>query len=339
MPAPAVAVVGASAGGVEALCAFARSLPADLEHAVLTVLHLAPYSNSVLPQILARNTELPVARAAEAQPLLGGHVYVAPPDRHLVVRERRVHLSTAPSENGHRPAIDAALRTAAGAYGPATVGLVLSGTGDDGTAGLIAVQRAGGATAVQDPEEALYDGMPRAALRHLAVDAVLPVAQMGPWIAQLQPVPAPVRGGATPHPSVPAPSRRGGEALPPGRDPAVEVAEATGAPTRFTCPDCGGVLFASEQPGLLTFNCSVGHKYSPESLMAANLQGVDSALWAAVRVLEDRIVLLSRMADRAGAAGRSKSAASLEGEGRDLLARAATIRELLADPPGQAEAS
>jgi two-component system chemotaxis response regulator CheB len=334
-----VAVVGASAGGVEALCAFVRGLPADLEPAVLTVLHLAPYGTSVLPKILARNTGLPVLRAEEGQPLLAGHLYVATPDRHLMVRDRHVHLSSAPRENGHRPAIDPALRSAVEGYGAATAGVLLTGTGDDGAAGLLAVHRAGGATAVQDPDEALYDGMPRAALRHVAVDAVLPVAEVGAWIAQLQAVPVTVPGSAMPpdaprhHSSSPVV-----DALPPGRDPASAVPDASGAATRFTCPDCGGVLFAGEEPGLLTFNCSIGHKYSPDSLVAANRDGVEAALWRAVRTLEDRIVLLSRMADRARAAGLDRSARSMESQGRDLLARAAAIRDAITAMPG-AEAS
>lgn len=334
-----MAVVGASAGGVEALCAFVRGLPDDLEHAVLAVLHLAPYSPSVLPKILARNSALPVMHAADGQRLLGGHVYVAPPDRHLVVRHRQVHLSTRPKENGHRPAIDPTLRSAVGAYGSATTGVLLSGTGDDGAAGLLAVQRAGGATAVQDPEEALHDGMPRAALRHVAVGAVLPAGEIGMWIAQRRAVPAPapvpvVDTAMSPDASRPRPSRVAADALQAGQDPAVTVPDASGAATRFTCPDCGGVLFASEEPGLLTFNCSVGHRYSPESLVAANLDGVEAALWTAVRTLEDRIVLLSRITDRARASGLARSAASMESQGRDLLAKAAALRDVLADMPG-----
>jgi two-component system chemotaxis response regulator CheB len=299
---------------------------------VLTVLHLAPYATSVLPEILARNTELPVLRAEDEQRLLAGHVYVASPDRHLLVRSGRVHLSAAPKENGHRPAIDVTLRSAAEGHGAATAGVLLSGNGDDGAAGLLAVSRAGGATAVQDPDEALYDGMPRAALRHHPVDAVLPVAEIGPWLARLKIAPVPL-GTIAPGSPPPETARPAGDALPPARDPAVAVPDASGAATRFTCPDCGGVLFASEEPGLLTFNCSVGHRYSPDSLVEANLVGVEEALWSAIRTLEDRIVLLSRMADRARAAGLTRSAQSMESQGRDLLARAAAIRQAMTALP------
>jgi two-component system, chemotaxis family, protein-glutamate methylesterase/glutaminase len=320
---------------VEALSAFARGLPADLQHAVVVVLHIAPYSTSMLDKILARNTGLPVVRPRDGDPILAGHVYVASPDRHLVVRDDRVHLSAGPKENGHRPAIDPALRSAVKVYGAATSGVLLSGTGDDGTAGMIAVARGRGATAVQDPEEALYDRMPRAAMRHVEVDAVLPVAELGAWIAQQLPDGVPVPTSAT------NPSSSARPADPPLRpDPAAVVPDADGSPTRFTCPDCGGVLSAVEDSGLLRFNCSVGHRYSPDSLMAANQDRVEAALWSAVRTLEDRIVLLSRMAERARSQGLSRSAASLERQGRDLVERSATIREALTGLPGaEAEAS
>jgi two-component system chemotaxis response regulator CheB len=329
-PASSLAVVGASAGGVEALCGLARGLPDGLPCALLVVLHLAPHSRSVLPEIIARNTELSVVRPQDGELPRAGHIYVAPPDYHLVVRADRLHLSQAPKENGHRPAVDPALRTAAAAYGPATIGVLLSGTRDDGTAGAIAVKEAGGAVAVQDPEEALYGDMPRSALRHVDVDAVLPVAELGGWIARRaagEPAIVPVSPMTNDDPLDP---QTADDPAPPGvREPAVpaeRVAQPPGEGTRVTCPDCGGTLFASEEDGLLRFRCSVGHAYSVESLNAANLEGVEQALWTAVRVLEDRVALLERMADRARSVGNSRSAAHFERQVADLLRRAETIR-------------
>jgi two-component system, chemotaxis family, protein-glutamate methylesterase/glutaminase len=327
-PAGAVAVVGASAGGVEALSAFARALPGDLVPAVIVVLHLAPTSPSVLPEILARHTTLPVARAGEGQILRAGHVYVAPPDRHVVVADgATLSLSDAPKENGHRPAIDPAMRSAADAFGAATTGVLLSGTLDDGVAGLIAIKAAGGVALVQDPDEALYDGMPRAAMRSVELDGVLPVARIAASLSRgpvaLAP-PAAARSGLA---SVTTTEDEMRDPLP---DPAAAVPQASGEGTRFTCPDCGGVLFAGEESRLLRFRCSVGHQYSPESLLVTNLDAVEGALWTAVRTLEDRVVLLSRMAERARAAGHDRVAEGFERQARDLVARAATIRTALA---------
>lgn len=195
-----IVVVGASAGGVEALIGFVRGLPATLSCPVAVVLHVAPEGRSLLPSILARATGLPVLAAADRDELRPGHVYVAVPDHHLLVEDGHVRLTRGPAEHGHRPALDPALRAAARAYGPRAVGVVLSGTRADGTAGLACVKRAGGTALAQDPEEALHDGMPRSAVRHVDLDAVLPVAELGPWIAahrRAEPGPAAVPAAAT----------------------------------------------------------------------------------------------------------------------------------------------
>jgi two-component system chemotaxis response regulator CheB len=178
-------VVGASAGGVEALVALVRSLSPDLDAAVLVVLHVSPTGTSLLPSILDRAADLPVKGAAHGDRLAPGHVYVAPPDHHLLINDGRVALTQTPRENGHRPAIDATMRTAAQAFDGASVGIVLSGARDDGTAGLLAIKDAGGIAIVQDPEEALYPSMPRSAIDHVEVDAVLPVTRIGDWLNAL----------------------------------------------------------------------------------------------------------------------------------------------------------
>lgn len=330
-PAQALVVVGASAGGVEALTGFARGLPADLAYTVLVVLHVAADGRSSLPQILARNSVLPVHRAAEQEPLRAGHIYVAAPNRHLLVHDSTMHLSDAPKENGHRPAVDPALRSAAAAFGAAVVGVLLSGARDDGSAGLLDVKRAGGAVVVQDPDEALYDGMPRAALRHVEVDAVLPVAAIGAWLARRSSA-----NVAASVPDVPDLAMTDPPDRPPADpvsdldltapDPREAIPDVGGEGTRFTCPDCGGVLFGSDHSGLLRFNCSVGHAYSLDSLNAANAESVEEALWTAVRTIEDRVALLSRMAHRAHGDGRANSAALFEQRGRDLVHRSAQLR-------------
>jgi two-component system chemotaxis response regulator CheB len=194
--ADSVAVVGASAGGVEALVAFVANLPSTTRHAVCVVLHVSPAGTSAMPHILGRAAHLPVHSPVDGEPLLGGHIYVAPPDHHLEVEPGRIRITQAPRENGHRPAIDATMRSAAEAYGANVVGFVLSGSRDDGTAGLLAIKRSGGGTVVQDPDEALYDGMPRSAMEHVVVDAVLPLREMAGWLAKHRPTEPPSPGGA-----------------------------------------------------------------------------------------------------------------------------------------------
>jgi two-component system, chemotaxis family, protein-glutamate methylesterase/glutaminase len=167
-------VIGASAGGVETLKRVVGGLPADLPAAVCIVLHIAPDSPSLLGQILARAGALPCHAAYEAESLHKGAILVAPPDRHLMVEDEHVYLSVGPRENGHRPAADVLFRSAAAAKGARVVGVILSGTRGDGALGLAAVKAAGGATIVQDPDEALYPGMPTSALARVAPDAVVP---------------------------------------------------------------------------------------------------------------------------------------------------------------------
>jgi two-component system chemotaxis response regulator CheB len=199
MPGRDIIVVGASAGGVEALGNLVRRFPADLPAAVFIVLHVPPQGTSVLPQILTRAGPLPAKHAIDNEPIRAGRIYIAPPDYHLVVKPGLMRVAHGPRENSHRPAVDALFRTAARAYGHRVAAVVLSGVLDDGTAGLIAVKMRGGATLVQSPEEALYDGMPRNALDNVAVDVCAPVADLAGALVTMAKQPLP--GAAEPPPS------------------------------------------------------------------------------------------------------------------------------------------
>src|SRR4051812_33372881 len=185
MPTRDVVVVAASAGGLEALQALLAGLPGDYAGVLLVVSHIPAQSGDALPKILDRATSLPVANARHGERLRGGHVYVASPDHHLLVGDGHLHVRRGPRENGHRPAADPLFRSAALHFGPRVVGVVLSGTLSDGAAGLVAVRRQGGVTVVQDPGDALFNGMPLSALEAVAVDHVLAAAQMGPLLAAL----------------------------------------------------------------------------------------------------------------------------------------------------------
>jgi two-component system chemotaxis response regulator CheB len=309
-------VVGASAGGVEALVRFVASLPPGFPAAVLVVLHVSATGTSVLASILARAGRLPVATAQDGEPLAPGRLYVAPPDRHLLADGGRVQVIQTPRENGHRPAVDPTMRSAAQAAGGRTAGVILSGSRDDGTAGLLAIKRAGGVAVVQDPEEALYEGMPRSAIEHVDVDAVLRVDDIGAW---LQGSAFEVRG----------------EDHPPGEhlvDP-----HPRGVGTRFTCPDCGGVLFEHVDGTLVRFACSIGHAYSIEALAGGQGHELENALWAAVRALEDRAVLLGRLAERARGSRQHRSATTFAAEAVRVRERSQVIREAISQVHGGAD--
>ena len=258
-----VIVIGASAGGVEALQTIARALPVRLHASVFIVLHIPPQGPSLLPHILSRVAPLPAHQPADGERLQQGHIYVAPPDHHLLVETDCVRVVRGPHENRTRPAIDPLFRSAARAFGPRVIGLVCTGALDDGTSGLQAIKARGGITVVQDPAEAVYPSMPLSAIRNVAVDYVLPLAEIGPLLARLVAEPAPDEAG------FPAP-----------RDMAVEIQLAEGdmdpinaqtipgTPSVFACPECHGTLFEVQDGELLRFRCRVGHAFSAESMEA-----------------------------------------------------------------------
>ncbi len=284
-----IVVVGASAGGVEALMDLVRGLPADLPAAVFVVLHIPPQSTSVLPQILDRAGPLPARHAVDGAPIIRGQILVAPPDHHLLVEQGHIRLSRGPRENRTRPAVDPLFRSAARTYGPRVLGVVLSGALDDGTSGLAAIKARGGVAIVQDPAEAIFPSMAQSAIDHVAVDHILFTSQIGPLLAGLAREDV-VEEGA------PAVSRE--------LDLEVEAAAADGAvlgrhghpgiPSSMACPECGGSLWELGDGGLLRFRCRVGHAFSSGSLLAEQAEQLEGALWAALWNLDEQANLNRR---------------------------------------------
>ena len=195
MPGHDAIVIGFSAGGVEALARLAADLPRDLPAALFVVHHFPAERESALPSILRRSGRLPALHPVHGQQIEQGRIYVAPPDRHMLIVGDRIHLTRGPRENGHRPAVDPLFRTAARTFGPRLVGVLLSGTLDDGTVGMMAVKRHGGIAVVQDPEEALYPGMPASAMQRVAIDHVLPVEEIAKLLTRLTREPAALKEG------------------------------------------------------------------------------------------------------------------------------------------------
>jgi two-component system, chemotaxis family, protein-glutamate methylesterase/glutaminase len=312
-PPTAVIGVGASAGGVEALTGLMRALPSDLPASVLVVLHVPSSGTSVLATILDRAGPLPAVAASSGERLRRGVVYVAPPNRHLAVRDGLIELLAGPRENGHRPAIDPLLVSIA-AYGDTAVGVILSGTRDDGTRGMLAIKQAGGTTLVQDPAEALFDGMVRNVQRYVKIDGVLGIAELGGALSAL----SRSRAGNGNNGRLDEPEMQHGSSPQDDR-----------SATRYTCPDCGGALWRHESGDAKTFRCSVGHAYSPASFDGEQGHQVESALWAAARLLGDRQTLLEEMARNAAAKGHDSSAGVFLTQAQEVASAANTIRGLI----------
>jgi two-component system chemotaxis response regulator CheB len=281
-------VVGASAGGVEALRAMVAGLPADLRAAVLVVLHVPREAPSALPRILDRAGPLSAQVAVDGEPLTAGRIYVAPADHHLLVLGRRVRLSRGPSENGHRPAIDPLFRSAARAAGSRVIAVVLSGSRDDGAAGAATVVAAGGTVVVQDPEDALYPSMPGATIARTGTEHIVKAAKLGGLVAEL--ITEPV---SDPDP-VDDPVLDAEVAI--DDLAAVPPEDVAGTSTVYGCPACGGGLYEVESNPMPRFRCRVGHAWSPESLLEEQAVATEGALWMALRALEEKSALSRRMA-------------------------------------------
>jgi two-component system chemotaxis response regulator CheB len=329
-----IIVVGASAGGVEALSRLVSDLPEDLPASVFVVLHMAPHSGTALPKILERRTRLPVGHPHNGEPIEPGVIYVAVPDHHLILSPGVVRVTNGPKENGHRPAADTLFRTAAASYGPRVVGVVLSGTRDDGTAGLRAIRARGGLAIVQHPDEAMFPGMPESAVAGDHPDWVLPLGDIGPLLSDLARKERPEEGGSTPMPDELDAELRW--AHPDLSWPAV-ADPPLGSPSGFTCPECHGALWEIEDAGFPRYRCRVGHGFSADSLLVTQREDVEAAVWTAYRALEERAALCRRLADRARGRNASITAEHFRVEAAEVARQAETLRAVLWSRQAQGE--
>jgi two-component system chemotaxis response regulator CheB len=320
-PARSIVVIGASAGGIEALKDIVAVLPSDLAAPVCVVLHVPAWAESRLPAILARAGNLPATHGVDGEELTAGHIYVAPPGFHLTVEDGRVHLDAGPKENGHRPAIDPLFRSAARSFDGSAVCALLSGASEDGTKGMAALKAAGGVTIVQDPGDALYPTMPITAIDNVDVDLVLPTSQIGHAIAKSvarAAAEATVRGQAS-HEHASGNGHKEPAHDEPGEPPPGTISE-------FTCPECGGSLWESTDPFKPQYRCRVGHAFSLEALSEAQSLALEAALWSALRSLEESIAISERVAERSRRRGNTSVAERYERRAGFLREHARAIR-------------
>jgi two-component system, chemotaxis family, protein-glutamate methylesterase/glutaminase len=325
-----IIVIGASAGGVEALGVIVAGLPADFPASVFVVLHSSADSPNVLAAILDRAGPLAARYAADRERIVPGRVYVAPADHHLVIEPTRVRLTRGPKENRFRPAIDPLFRSAAQVYGPRVVGVILTGSLDDGTSGLLAIKRLGGTAVVQDPREAFAPSMPRSAMEHVSVDYCLPLGEIAPQLVRL----------ATSQ----ADEGEGVREVPEKVDIEVRIAKedhAAGAgvlrlgePSLYACPDCHGVLLQMEEGSLQRFRCHTGHAYTLDALLSVMDEKIEDTLWNAVRAIEERVMLTRHAAGHARQQGGDEAGAELLLRAEAAQRRADLIRHALMEHAG-----
>lgn len=318
-----VIVIGASAGGVETLTALVRQIPPGLPAAVFVVIHFPSHATSVLPVILSRAGPLQALHPRNGEPIESGKIYVAPPNWHLLLGVDTIHIAQGPREHGFRPAIDPLFRSAASAFGPQAVGIVLSGTLGDGTSGLLMIKEKGGITIAQDPEDALFPSMPLSAIAHVNVDYILPVSEMPEVLKDLAYQPVFGVGG------IPVVENTGESERIQKDIASFEDDRQFNSPTVLTCPDCGGVLWELAEKDRPRYRCHAGHSYSEDSLLLEQTNALESALWVAVRSLEERAALAGRLSSRARQRGQIKVAENFNLRREDAEQNADLIRQVL----------
>ena len=318
-----IIVIGASAGGLEPLRTLAGALPATFPAALFVVVHSAADSPSLLATILDHASPLPAAQAADRAPIRSGRIYVAPPDHHLLLEAGWMRLTRGPKENRFRPAVDPLFRSAAYAFGPRVIGVVLSGMLDDGTAGLWAVKDRGGVAIVQEPTDAHYPSMPQSALRHVAVDYRLPVKEMGAMLERLVRTPLAEEG------EVPMPEALAVETRIAMEDNALQSGVLRfGQPSLYSCPECHGVLMQIKEGNIVRFRCHTGHAYSPGAMLAEVDEGIGLGLWNAVRTMSEKALLLRQMAEQEDANQTSEWAQRLLEKADEVERRAEVVRQV-----------
>jgi two-component system, chemotaxis family, protein-glutamate methylesterase/glutaminase len=275
LPKQDIVVIGASAGGVEALQVLTAGLPADLAAAVFVVLHIGSGLNgsSYMPEILTKAGPLAAAHPKGAEKLKHGRIYVARPDCHLILEDGRVRSVYGPKENRTRPAINPLFRSAAAVYGPRVTGVILTGLQDDGVAGLAEIKRRGGVAVVQEPTTALFPGMPQNAIKHVETDYIVPLREIAAVISNL------------------AVTDR--------------IATLRQEPMEKTlleikCPECTGPLWEEKQGSIVEYRCRIGHAYSPLTLREEQQEAIEKSLWSSVITLENGAAVSERLVAELG---------------------------------------
>ncbi len=287
-----IIVIGASAGGLDALTRLVAQLPKAFRAPVFIVNHMAPdASGQALLDALRDNGNLPCSEARDGQSFKSGHIYVAPSDHHMMIESGKILVTKGARENRSRPGIDPLFRSAAVAYRSKVIGVVLTGYLDDGTSGLEAIHRCGGVCVVQDPADAAYPDMPQNALNRVKIDYSVPLAEMGALFSRLllsktvkdKPIPADLKIEAKIAERVLSD---------------LASVEALGDQVPFNCPDCGGVLWQVANGNSLRFRCHTGHAFTGAVLVAQQTAKIEETLWVALRMFEERRNLLGTMSSK-----------------------------------------
>ncbi len=321
-----VIVVGASAGGMDALIELVAQLKQGMDAAVFIVFHLSKTSISdFLILRLQPHTSFKCSIAKDGEAIKKDHIYIATPDYHLLVKGDKILLGSGPQENRWRPSIDVLFRSAAASYSTHTIGIVLTGMLDDGTTGMDAIVRSGGTSIVQDPNEAEYPDMPLSVLNTMEVDYCVPLSKMGDILFDIT---------QTKRDEKPAPAdiiieSEIAERVVINFDNVKQLAEKS----IFACPDCGGGLWYLEQEenNVHRYRCHIGHSYSEKDLVLKQSEVLESTLWIALRIMEERRNLLKKMEEDGQKKGLSTMASGYGSKKDEIQIHIDKLKEVLFD--------
>ncbi|CAA9391616.1 MAG: Protein-glutamate methylesterase [uncultured Pyrinomonadaceae bacterium] len=321
-----IIVIGASAGGFEALKKIVAGLPKDLPASIFIVWHMSAEVRGFLPEVLNRENTIQVAHACDGETIAPNRIRVAPPDRHLLIEDGQARVTRGPKENRFRPAVDPLFRSAAYAYNNRVIGVILSGGLDDGTAGLWAIKQRGGTAVVQDPRDAEVPSMPENALREVEVDYSVPVSEMADLLARL----SKEKAGETSEVIMEDDEKTKIEIGIAAEDGAFESGIMQfGELSPFTCPDCHGVLSKIKDGKRSRFRCHTGHAFSADALLATVTENIEDSLYNAMRGVEESIMLLNHIGDHFAEVNQTKLAAMYFKKANEAQNRAQIVRQVV----------
>ncbi len=319
-------VIGASLSGIDALCELVSRLPKGFPAPIFIAQHVASHSPGMLPYLLTRAGQLPAVHPKSGTLFEPGTIYVAPPDRHMLVHKNYVRLSHGPHENLARPAIDPLFRSAAVNYGAAVVGVVLTGQLNDGTSGLLAIKDRGGFTIVQEPSEATARSMPLSAIGHMKVDKVCTLDEMARLFVELA-KDAPPPDSAESVENLMEIENRIAEGIFKVED--WWALEQMSVPSGLNCSNCRSALYELKDRRVLRYRCRSGHAFSAESLLSGQADAREAQLSSLFGALIEEATLAKRLRGEPLFAEDSHTAQSLTDRAEALDRKANQVSEWL----------
>ena len=319
-----IIVIGASAGGLQAVTELMAQVTEEMNAAVFLVLHASSFAyGDIVVQRLQRNSVFTCKIAEHDEPIRTRHFYLAPPDHHLILKNGKMILGRGPVENRWRPSIDVLFRSAAVNYTTRVIGIIVTGLLEDGAAGMQTIKACGGTCIVQDPKEAEYPDMPQAVLRVVDVDYCTSLQRIAIILQEK------TKNGVGKSANIPAQVLKEAEIAERVAIGIDVISDLGGERSAYSCPDCGGALWELKDGGMTRFRCHTGHMYSANDLQEVKRKELEKTFWVVLRILEERRNLLYKMAEEERSKGWERSALNKISRAEELETHIGRIKGIL----------